>query len=200
MAGRSRAARVARASLRRRIHGGRHVLVRFAPRECHPIVPRSPGEGTSERVVRADKGGGWRWWDGLKTLGRRLHESFLQCQIDGMWACGRRARWRRALRRGSRGLSSQTSGIASAEIAQLQSIACYANGGSGSARRTWLSRPAEPRPLRCARPRRGGATMGTSMSPSRTPKRLVRPRARQTTNRPATGRHGVHMLPICRPC
>ena len=95
------------------------MLVRFAPRECHPIVPRSPGEGTSERVVRADKGGGWRWWDGLKTLGRRLHESFLQCQIDGMWACGRRARWRRALRRGSRGLSSQTSGIASAEIAPI---------------------------------------------------------------------------------
>ena len=104
MAGRSRAARVARASLRRRIHGGRHVLVRFAPRgvspECGcvgetqrcflflflPPLPTSRvrvgGEYTySARTLQ--KGGGWRWWEGFKKLARRLHESFLQCQIDG---------------------------------------------------------------------------------------------------------------------
>ena len=47
------------------------------------------GRGTSERAAilrkqRAAQRGGWRWWEGLKTLARRLHESFLQCQIDGM--------------------------------------------------------------------------------------------------------------------
>ena len=68
------------------------MLVRFAPRRVSPDCPALAGEGnvgTSSKLIlrtqRAPQRGGWRSWEGVKKMGRRLHESFLQCQIDGMW-------------------------------------------------------------------------------------------------------------------
>ena len=101
------------------------MLVRFAPRECHPIVPRSPGEGnvgTSRGAHTACSTTGWvrgggrgsKHWEGVCT------SPFSSVRLMGCAGQGvqrilpltyRNVLWR---------LSSQTSGIASAEIAQLQ--------------------------------------------------------------------------------
>ena len=69
------------------------MLVRFAPRGVSPDCPALAwgGECRNERgltgILRSSvlhNGGGWRSWEGFKKMARRLHESFLQCQIDVM--------------------------------------------------------------------------------------------------------------------
>ena len=88
MAGSSRAARVACASLWRRIHGGRDVLVRFAivPRSlvgCRGVVGLSVVSGGGERASfqkprtqLLHNWAGWRSWEALKKKKKKNEKPF----------------------------------------------------------------------------------------------------------------------------
>ena len=96
------------------------MLVRFAPKS-HTIVPRSGGRGTAEPAISPQRdssvlqnGGGWSSWEGFKNWQGVCTSPFSSVR----WECGRGQRVDAVT--GLRRFSSQTSGIARAEIAQLQ--------------------------------------------------------------------------------